>query len=495
MPYATEHESSARRPSARSVYCVSCNGRFFVREPEPVCPECGMPAGGETESGDSGPTLLFHVSAGRMDGEVDDSAFLAPFRDAAHEFEGRLGKSLHVYEFESLLGAGGMGRVYLARHSNLERRCAVKVLSPRAATSDVDYVQRFQQEGRAAAVLSHPNIVVTHAIGEERGFHFLEMEYIAGGSLRQLVRDEGPLSPLRATNVLLRVAEGLACAHRRGIVHRDLKPDNVMITLAGVPKITDFGLAKRVHADLSGEAGYLAGTPHFMAPELFSGAAGSPATDVYALGVMYFVLLTGRLPFAAASIGELRRAVQDDPIPNPRKLVPELPLEMAECLALLLEKCPANRPANGAAAAQLLAAVAGDVPEIESLLVQAFTGRDDISWTREGDRYTLRVEFRDGRKQDVTVEPSGQASAEKLLMISSVCGPATPSYYEQALRLNAAMSHGSVTIRDLAGTPMFFAINTYPRETADPEEVRRSVLELAHRADAIERLLTNQDRH
>jgi len=454
-----------------------------------------MPADGDAEAGGFGPTLLLHLSAGRMDGETDDSAFLAPFRDRNQEFEGRLGKSLHVYEFESLLGAGGMGRVYLARHSDLERRCAVKVLSPRAAQSDVDYVQRFQQEGRAAAALNHPNIVVTHAIGEERGVHCLEMEYISGGSLRQLLRDGGALPPLRATNMVLRVAEGLACAHRRGIVHRDLKPDNVMITLSGVPKITDFGLAKRVHADLTGESGYLAGTPHFMAPELFSGAPGSPATDVYALGVMYFALLTGRLPFASASIGELKRSVQDDPIPNPRKLVPDLPLEMAECLALLLEKCPANRPASGAAAAQLLAAVAGDVPEIESLLAQAFSDRSDVSWTRDGNRYTVRVDFRDGRKQDVAVEPSGPAAAEKLLVISSVCGPAAPSYYEEALRLNAVMSHGSITIRDIAGGPMFCATNTYPRETADPEEVRRSVLELAHRADSIERLLTNQDRH
>lgn len=485
-----------RRPSARSVYCVSCNGRFYVRLEEPICPECGMPANGETQLSTIAPTLLLRLAAGGMDGEVDGDAELA--ENAAHAdsaVEERLGTGLHVYTFESLLGAGGMGRVYLARHGHLERRCAVKILSPRATQLDIDYVHRFQQEGRAAAALNHPNIVVTHAIGEERGFHFLEMEFIAGGSLRQLLRDGGPLPPLRATNLVARIADGLAAAHRRGIVHRDLKPDNIMISLSGVPKITDFGLAKRIHSDLSGEAGYLAGTPHYMAPELFSGAGASPASDVYALGVIYYVLLTGRLPYAAANLADLRDVVQNEEFPNPRQLAEDLPLEMAECLALLLEKCPANRPANGAAAAQLLAAVSGDVPDIESLLCEAFSGRSDVSWSRDGNRYSIRLNFSDGRKQDVSVEPSDSGSAEKLLVISSVCGPATASFYEEALRLNSVMSHGSITIRDIGGEAMFCASNTYPRETVDPEEVRRSVLELGLHADAIERLLTNQDRH
>lgn len=498
MRQTIESTTLSRAPSARSVYCITCNGRFFVRQGDPVCPECGMPAADyRTEENSIAPTMLLRVTGGGIEceGRSGDSSFVGPPRPEAENSVEGLGNNIHVYELDSLLGAGGMGRVYLARHHALDRRCAVKILSPRAARSDVNYVQRFQQEGRAAAALNHPNIVVTHAIGEERGFHFLEMEYIAGGSLRQMLRDEGPLPALRATHIVARIAEGLACAHRRGIVHRDLKPDNVMLSLSGVPKITDFGLAKRVHAVAAGDSGYLAGTPHFMAPELFTGVAASPASDVYALGVVYYSLLTGRLPFTAPSLAELTKAVQNEPTPSPRTLVPELPLEIAECVSLLLEKCPTNRPANGTAAAQLLAAVAGDVPDVETMLSEAFAGREDVSWTREGESYQLCIEFRDGRRQQVTIEPSGQASAEKLLVISSICGPATPAFYEDALRLNSAMSHGSITIRDVDGRPMFCAINSYPRETADLEEVRRSTLELAHRADAIERLLTGQDQH
>lgn len=499
MQQTVESTAVARVTSAKSVYCITCNGRFFVRFGDPVCPECGMPAADyHTEKHSIAPTMLLRVAPGgieRMTGDSTDSAFADTSQAEGRPSENELGKRLHVYDLETLLGAGGMGRVYLARHSDLERRCAVKVLSPRAARGDVNYVQRFEQEGRAAAALNHPNIVVTHAIGEERGFHFLEMEYVAGGSLRQLLRDEGPLPPLRATNLVTRIAEGLACAHRRGIVHRDLKPDNVMLSLTGVPKITDFGLAKRVHAEAAGEVSDLAGTPHFMAPELFTGGAASPASDVYALGVTFYLLLTGRLPFTAPSLNALSQTVQHDPTPSPRAIVPDLPLEIAECVALLLEKCPANRPANATAATQLLAAVAGDVPDIETMLIEAFAGRDDVSWSRDGARYRLCIEFPDGRRQFVTVEPSPPASSEKLLVLSSVCGPATPDFYEEALRLNSAMSHGSITIRDVDGLPMFCAVNTYPRETADLEEVRRSTLELAHRADAIELLLTNQDRH
>lgn len=433
-------------------------------------------------------TFLPADSPSALDGELDPL-------ETGDEFLDRIGSGVHVYDFESFLGAGGMGRVYLARHGDLGRRCAVKLLSPRVARSEVDYVRRFQQEGRAAAALTHPNVVVTHAIGEDRGFHFLEMEYVPGGTLRQLVRDEGPLPPLRATHLVQRIAEGLAGAHRRGIVHRDLKSENVMLTLAGVPKISDFGLAKRIRTDEPRQPRSLAGTPSFMAPELFAGEPASPASDVYALGVIYFELLTGKVPYAGQSLAELRHAVRHQSLPSARDLVDDLPLEMAEALALMLEKCPGNRPANGAAAAGLLAAVAGNIPDLETLLRRAFAGRADVSWTHEGTSYTLQIALADGRRQSVHIGPEAAASSEILLRISSTCGPADPDYYQEALTINGIMPHGCIAIQDIDGRPMFCAVNTYPRETADPEEVRRSVFEIARRADAIEHLLTAQDRH
>jgi serine/threonine protein kinase len=472
-----------------TIFCTGCNARFLHIPVAGVCPRCGVTVDA-TDNPALQETLLLRDAAEHLKGDEQD------FSTDDKEFDQLIGGQLHVYRCESLLGRGGMGRVYLAQHTDLERKCALKILSPRVSHRHVDYTARFVNEGKAAAALIHPNIIITHAIGESQGYHFLEMEFIAGRSLQQLIDREGPLAPVRATALTARIADGISAAHQAGVIHRDLKPDNVLMTHRGVPKIADFGLAKRVISEGTGsKSEKLAGTPNFMAPELFQKKPASPVSDVYALGVCYYLLLTGHFPFTGGSLSELKQAAINNPLPNVRQMCPNVTLEMAECLSLLLAKAPENRPRDGIEAAQLLHAVSGQIRDVESLLTEAFQLSEGISWIRAGRKYRLILSLPDGRKQVLFVEPSDHKASERLLLIYSVCCPAKPEFYEDALKLNAEISHGGLSIREIDGEKHFVMVDTYPRSTVDPEEIRRSVLEVAYRADDVEKLLTGLDRN
>ncbi len=450
------------------------------------CPRCGADVP-EPPGSNLNETLLYRDDAGTPSAGSDDFH--------THADDPLLGQKLHVYRCEALIGWGAMGRVYLAHHEDLDRMCALKVLSRRACRNDEDYVERFFREGRTCAALVHPNIVTTHAIGEARGFRFLEMEFVPGQSLQALIAGDNALCPVRATALAVRIAEGLAAAHEHGIIHRDLKPDNVLVSVQGVPKIADFGLAKRVWWTDRDDREHLVGTPHYMAPELFNGEPASPESDVYALGVCLHVMLTGHVPYPCGSISVLAERVQNEPVPDLRQARADVPLEIAECVAQLMAKTPANRPQTATEALALLNAVAGEVPDIESLLSTAFRGQRNVTWTHRDEEFRIEVRLPEGRRQIVCVEPSEHAVADRLLLIYSRCGEARPEYFEAGLRLNAQMAHGGLAIREIDGTPQFVMIDTYPRSTIDAEEIRRSVLELASRADAVERLISAIDRY
>jgi serine/threonine-protein kinase len=344
----------------------------------------------------------------------------------------------------------------------------------------------------------HPNIVTIHSIGQAQNLYYLEMEFVPGRSLRQLVEDEGRLNATRATEIAARIAAGLAAAHRAGIVHRDLKPDNVLLTVTSVPKIVDFGLAKRVRSK-SGTGSVaeqsLCGTPLFMAPELFHGTEATPASDIYALGVTYYRMLCGTFPFAGNTLAELMNTVTSTPLPNIRQVVPDLSLEVAEVLGLMLDKSIGNRPQTGTQAVQLLQAILGEARDLEVLLREAFRDDSRVEWVSAEDRHLLTVVLPENRRQRVVIESSRHGTAERLLQISSLCCTAKPAYYEQALRLNSEMPHGGIGVQDIDGEPQFLVLDTYPRATVDAEEIRRSVHEVASRADAIEKLLTGRDRN
>ena len=405
-----------------------------------------------------------------------------------------LGRQLDVYDIRVLLGQGAMGRVYLAQHRDLHRPVALKILAPQVVLDNGDYVERFQNEGRAAASLVHPHIVTIHAIGQADGYHFLEMEFLPGQSLQNLIRSEKRIEPIRGTRIALQIADGLSLAHTTGMIHQDLKPDNIMMSHQGFPKLADFGLAKRL-SGLRGAPEGLMGTPHFMAPELFRGQHAGPASDVYALGVTYFLMLTGTYPFSGKTLNALMHSVLHDPIPNLRKLQPEIPLEMAECVNLLMSHAPEQRPQNGIAAAQLMSAILGELQDVDWLLREAFGKDPNVAWESENGVHKIDLTLPGGRHQTVFIESSKHGTAERLLLIYSICCPSDPAYYEFALRLNSEIAHGGLAIRSINGCDHFVMLDSYPRGTVDVEAIRRSVREMGTRSDSVEKLLTGRDLH
>ncbi|HVN76177.1 MAG TPA: serine/threonine-protein kinase, partial [Thermoanaerobaculaceae bacterium] len=218
------------------------------------------------------------------------------------------------YTIVSELGRGGMGVVYKAHEESLNRFVAIKVLGEHLS-EDPTFVARFVREAQAAAALSHPNIIQIFYIGEDQGKHFFVMEYVSGKSLLAMVRAEGRIGNPRAAQYMLQAANGLAAAHDKGFVHRDIKPANLMVNDQGLLKIADFGLALPQDATTKLTAtGMLMGTPGYLSPEQCRGEGVDRRTDIYSLGVTYYELLSGRMPFQADSpLALLHKILQEEP--------------------------------------------------------------------------------------------------------------------------------------------------------------------------------------
>jgi eukaryotic-like serine/threonine-protein kinase len=253
------------------------------------------------------------------------------------------------YEIQSVLGQGGMGVVYKALQRRLQRLVAVKMLlaGPYAQPKELE---RFLREAKAIAGLRHPNIVQIYEVGDVDGRPYFTMEFVEGGSLAEKI--QGIPQPARqAAALLATLADAIHAAHQNGIVHRDLKPGNILLTATGTPKVTDFGLARRLQSDGSLTlSGVPMGTPSYMAPEQARGKreAIGPATDVYALGAILYELLTGRPPFRAESAtATLHQVVADEPVP-PARLNPQVPRDLATICLKCLSKEPPQRYTSAA---------------------------------------------------------------------------------------------------------------------------------------------------
>lgn len=253
------------------------------------------------------------------------------------------------YRVERELGHGAMANVVLARDEELGRLVAVKLLDERFA-ADHEFRARFTREGRLAARLSHPNVVAVFDAGEADGRPYIVMEYVDGATLEELLRAEGPFAPDEVRVIAQQIAAGLEQAHSQGLVHRDLKPGNLIRRSDGTIKIADFGIARGSHGTELTEAGTILGTAAYLAPEQAEGGRVTPRTDLYALGVVLYELLTGQRPWRVNSLADLGHR-RTEPAPE---LPPHVPADLRRAIGRALEPDPADRPASAAELAGLL---------------------------------------------------------------------------------------------------------------------------------------------
>ena len=242
------------------------------------------------------------------------------------------------YKIVSELGRGGMGVVYKGYEESLNRHVAIKVLGDHLS-GDEQFLTRFMREARAAAGLSHPNVIPIFYIGNDDGLQYFAMEFVNGRSVQTMIRSEGRIGNPRAAQIILQAAHGLAAAHDAGIVHRDIKPANLMVDERGVVKIADFGVALPSEAQTKLTAtGAMMGTPGYLSPEQCLGETIDHRADIYALGVTYYEMLTGRMPFNAESpFALIRQIMQDDP-PDVTQLNSEVDAESKRILMKMIAR-------------------------------------------------------------------------------------------------------------------------------------------------------------
>ena len=285
------------------------------------------------------------------------------------------------YRLERRLGVGGMATVQLAFDTRLERNVAVKLLAEHLA-DDSSFVSRFKREALAAARLVHPNVVQVFDFGldDESHRNFIVMEYVDGQSCAEILRERGTLPPDEAVEILAQSCRGLAYAHRHEVVHRDVKPGNLLRSRDGMVKLADFGIAKAAEQSDITKVGSVLGTAAYLAPEQARGEPAGPASDMYALGVVAYQLLAGRLPYEAASLTDLARLQEGGPPPRLDEVTPDVSPALAAAVARALHRDPDQRYA--------------DASEMETALRDSLRGRAPAAptgWAADEDTAATRM--------------------------------------------------------------------------------------------------------
>lgn len=246
------------------------------------------------------------------------------------------------YEIIRSIGEGGMANVYLGYDTILDRNVAIKILRG-DLSSDEKFVRRFQREALSASSLAHPNIVEMYDVGEDDGIYYIVMEYVEGKTLKQLLKKRGSLTLSEAIDIMLQLTDGMAHAHDSYIIHRDLKPQNVMIKDDGQIKITDFGIAMALNATQLTQTNSVMGSVHYLPPEQASGKGSTIKSDIYSMGIIFYELLTGSLPFKGDNAVEIALKHMRDPLPSVKDDNPSIPQSIENVILKATAKNPKNR--------------------------------------------------------------------------------------------------------------------------------------------------------
>jgi eukaryotic-like serine/threonine-protein kinase len=322
------HCGDALAPGSR--FCAQCGLEVFacaicgtsIGQGEPACPRCGAPVD---------PDSIVQYS-------TSQEGSGSPWAEVVQRLQSA---TLGEFEIGRELGRGAMAAVFLAHDIALDRRVAIKVMSPGLLMGE-GMIERFKREAITIAHLNHPNIVSVHSVRQAEGLHFFVMRYIHGRSLEQVIHLAGKLAVPIVRSILCQVGSALTYAHRSGVVHRDIKPANILIDEEGNAVVTDFGIAKVAELPSDTHSGALVGTPAYMSPEQCSGAEVSGASDQYALGAVAYEMLTGHAPFTGSTLTVMQAHVEEPPDPI-RELRGDCPPELEAAILRMLAKDPASR--------------------------------------------------------------------------------------------------------------------------------------------------------
>jgi serine/threonine protein kinase len=315
------------------VDCRGCRARFRVLteelDPSSFCPLCGEPIMTSGSLRFAGPAAYGALRAAEAEGRYGAT------QDA--------GRFAH-FALVNLLGSGGAGKVYEARNLRTGRHVAVKLLDFQPLEPAADTFRRLRREARAATAVADPHVVRIFDMGIAEGVAFMEMELVPGGCLHKLVDREGPLPAEQACLLCLQALQGLAAVHRARMIHGDIKPRNILIDEKGRARLTDFGLARFAEETTSISAHErVVGSPHFMAPEQWRGEELAPATDLYAMGLVLYFALTGRLPYDGEVPVALMYKHLHEPLIEPGAVLYQVPDYLAQVIRRATEKDPAER--------------------------------------------------------------------------------------------------------------------------------------------------------